>query len=67
MVLNLNILLLVTFGYFWSCEPQDQKYTFIGGICIINSTLYDYFQPFQEMLLNLIILLLATFGYFWSC
>ena len=27
MVLSLNILLLVTFGYFSSCGRQDQKYT----------------------------------------
>ena len=33
MVLNLNISLLVTFGYFSSCGRQDQKYTFGGGIC----------------------------------
>ena len=47
MVLNLNILLLVTFGYFWSCGPQDQKYTFGGGICRIFLTLNDYYQPYQ--------------------
>ena len=67
MVLNLNILLLVTFGNFWSCGPKDQKYTFGGGICRIYSTFYGYYQPYQDMVLNLNILLLVTFGYFWSC
>ena len=67
MVLSLNNLLLVTLGYFWSCGRQDQKYTFGYGICRIYSTLYDYYQPHQEMVLNLNTLLLVTFGYFWSC
>ena len=58
---------MVTSGYFWSCGPQDQKYTFGGGICRKYSTLYDYHQRYQEMVLNLNILLLVTFRYFWSC
>ena len=41
------IPLLVTFGYFSSCGPQDQKYTFGGGICRIYSNLYEYYQPYQ--------------------
>ena len=60
MVSNLNILLLITFGYFWSCGPQNQKYTFGGGICIIFSTFYEYYQPYQYMSLSLIILLYFT-------
>ena len=67
MVLNLNILPLVTFDYFWSCGPQDQKYTLCGGICRIYLISYDYYHPYQEMVLNLNILLLVIFGYFWSC
>jgi len=57
MVLNLNISLLVTFGYFWSCGPQFQKYTFGGGICRIYFTLYEKWpkvkysgsKPFLDM------------------
>ena len=41
------VLLFVTFGYFWSWGPQDQKYTFGGGICRIFLTLNDYYQPYQ--------------------
>ena len=63
MVINLNILLLVTFGYFWSCGRQDQKYSFGGGICKKYSITYDYYQPYQEIVLSLNILLLVTFGH----
>ena len=67
MSLNLNILLLVTFGYFLSCGPQDQKYTFGRGICGKYSTLYNDYHQYQEKVLHLNILLFVTFGYFWSC
>ena len=50
---------MVTFGYFWSCGPQDQKYTLGGGICRIFSTLYDYYQTYYKEFLILIF-------YFWS-
>ena len=58
---------MVTFGYFWSFGPQDQKFTLGGGICRKNSNLHDYHQRYHEMVLNLNSLILVTFRYFWSC
>ena len=58
---------MVTFGYFWSFGPQDQKYTLGGGIRRKNSNLHDSHQRYQDMVLSLNILLLVTFCYFSSC
>ena len=36
------------FGYFWSCEPQDQKLLFVKGYVEYIFVLYDDYQQYQE-------------------